>query len=141
MSIRSDLEDTCERRYHGFHVPTIPSKIYIRSITEGEVQDLIADRLLSDNEDVRRDAIRSRRAITIRHCVVNENGEREFEDTDSDLNLIMRMDGRVTGRIMDEIEKHCGFGGMTEDEEGVAVKNSEETSVNGSPELSPTGAA
>lgn len=77
-----------------------------------------------------RDGVRTMRARLIALCVVDGEGNRIFADTD--IEAIGRIDGRVTNRLADAIQDHCGLVDTVEEYEA-RVKNCGETAGDGSP--------
>lgn len=112
---RFDDFAACAKRRYGSFPLNNGTNVRIQSVTEGERAD-IERRYGKDKTKY------SARSLWIAKCVVDDDGDRVFGDSDEHYRVIDDMDASLTGPLSDKILEHCGI--LAGDQE-TSQKNSE----------------
>ena len=125
---RNALLKLCERRYIDLDLEDAGVTVRIQSLSEKEKSAYETRLIAKSGRGILRDRLQDATRRLIALCLVDENNDRIF--LDSDINQIGEMDSFVSSRIYDAAQEHCGFNkGDIED----TVGNSGEISVEDSP--------
>jgi hypothetical protein len=125
---RNALLKVCERRYIDLDLEDAGVTVRIQSLSEKEKSSYETRLIAKSGRGILRDRLQDATRRLIALCLVDENNDRIF--LDSDVNQIGEMDSFVSSRIYDAAQEHCGFNkGDIED----TVGNSGEISVEDSP--------
>jgi hypothetical protein len=125
---RNALLKLCERRYIDLDLEDAGVTVRIQSLSEKEKSSYETRLIAKSGRGILRDRLQDATRRLIALCLVDENNDRIF--LDSDVNQIGEMDSFVSSRIYDAAQEHCGFNkGDIED----TVGNSGEISVEDSP--------
>ena len=125
---RNALLKLCERRYIDLDLEDAGVTVRIQSLSEKEKSPYETRLIAKSGRGILRDRLQDATRRLIALCLVDENNDRIF--LDSDVNQIGEMDSFVSSRIYDAAQEHCGFNkGDIED----TVGNSGEISVEDSP--------
>jgi|TARA_R110002051_G_scaffold320198_1_gene405208 hypothetical protein len=125
---RNALLKLCERRYIDLDLEDAGVTVRIQSLSEKEKSAYETRLIAKSGRGILRDRLQDATRRLIALCLVDENNDRIF--LDSDVNQIGEMDSFVSSRIYDAAQEHCGFNkGDIED----TVGNSGEISVEDSP--------
>ena len=125
---RNALLKLCERRYIDLDLEDAGVTVRIQSLSEKEKSSYETRLIAKSGRGILRDRLQDATRRLIALCLVDENNDRIF--LDSDVNQIGEMDSFVSSRIYDAAQEHCGFNkGDIED----TVGNSGEISVDDSP--------
>ena len=125
---RNALLKLCERRYINLELEDAGITVRIQSLSEKEKSTYETVLIAKSGRGILRERLQDATRRLIALCLVDENNERIF--LDSDVNQIGEMDSFVSSRIYDACQEHCGFNkGDIED----TVKNSEEITVDDLP--------
>ena len=118
----------CERRYIDLDLEDAGVTVRIQSLSEKEKSSYETRLIAKSGRGILRDRLQDATRRLIALCLVDENNDRIF--LDSDVNQIGEMDSFISSRIYDAAQEHCGFNkGDIED----TVGNSGEISVDDSP--------
>ena len=125
---RNALLKLCERRYIDLDLEDAGVTVRIQSLSEKEKSAYETRLIAKSGRGILRDRLQDATRRLIALCLVDENNDRIF--LDSDVNQIGEMDSFVSSRIYDAAQEHCGFNkGDIED----TVGNSEKITVEDSP--------
>ena len=125
---RSALLKLCERRYIDLELEDTGVTVRIQSLSEKEKSTYETRLIAKSGRGILRERLQDATRRLIALCLVDENNDRVFSD--SDVNQIGEMDSFVSSRIYDAAQEHCGFNkGDIED----TVKNSEKSHVDDLP--------
>tara|TARA_R110000751_G_scaffold38895_2_gene92886 strand:- start:1269 stop:1667 length:399 start_codon:yes stop_codon:yes gene_type:complete len=125
---RNALLKLCERRYIDLDLEDAGVTVRIQSLSEKEKSSYETRLIAKSGRGILRDRLQDATRRLIALCLVDENNDRIF--LDSDVNQIGEMDSFISSRIYDAAQEHCGFNkGDIED----TVGNSGEISVEDSP--------
>jgi hypothetical protein len=125
---RNALLKLCERRYIDLDLEDAGVTVRIQSLSEKEKSAYETRLIAKSGRGILRDRLQDATRRLIALCLVDENNDRIF--LDSDVNQIGEMDSFISSRIYDAAQEHCGFNkGDIED----TVGNSGEISVEDSP--------
>tara|TARA_R110000822_G_C15099351_1_gene471678 strand:+ start:279 stop:677 length:399 start_codon:yes stop_codon:yes gene_type:complete len=125
---RNALLKLCERRYIDLDLEDAGVTVRIQSLSEKEKSSYETRLIAKSGRGILRDRLQDATRRLIALCLVDENNDRIF--LDSDVNQIGEMDSFISSRIYDAAQEHCGFNkGDIED----TVGNSGEISVDDSP--------
>lgn len=125
---RNALLKLCERRYIDLDLEDAGVTVRIQSLSEKEKSSYETRLIAKSGRGILRDRLQDATRRLIALCLVDENNDRIF--LDSDVNQIGEMDSFVSSRIYDAAQEHCGFNkGDIED----TVGNSGKINVEDSP--------
>lgn len=108
MNTRDQLRKRCQRRYRELTIDGIDFRL--QSMTEAE------------RSSVELSPLPRLRAVLIATCLVDEDGDRLYTDSDEDIDELLKLDSRITVPLSDAISDHCQVAELEE-----LVKNFEET--------------
>ena len=125
---RNALLKLCERRYIDLELADAGITVRIQSLSEKEKSTYETRLIAKSGRGILRERLQDATRRLIALCLVDENNDRVFSD--SDVNQIGEMDSFVSSRIYDACQEHCGFNkGDISD----AVKNCPEITADDSP--------
>ena len=124
LASRDQLVALCQRRYIEIEIPEANLNVRLQSLSEKEKSDYETKLISKNGRGILKDRLADATRRLICLCVVDENGNRLFQD--SDLDVIANMDSFVSSRIYEACQEHCGFN-KTDIE--TAVKNSDRLEV------------
>jgi len=129
---RTALLKLCDRRYIDLELADAGITVRIQSLSEKEKSTYETRLIAKSGRGILRERLQDATRRLIALCLVDENNERIF--LNSDIDKIGEMDSFVSSRIYDAAQEHCGFNkGDIED----TVKNSEKITVEDLPSDSP----
>tara|TARA_R110000737_G_scaffold53948_1_gene75885 strand:+ start:1403 stop:1801 length:399 start_codon:yes stop_codon:yes gene_type:complete len=104
---RNALLKLCERRYIDLDLEDAGVTVRIQSLSEKEKSAYETRLIAKSGRGILRDRLQDATRRLIALCLVDENNDRIF--LDSDINQIGEMDSFVSSRIYDAAQEHCGF--------------------------------
>ena len=104
---RNALLKLCERRYIDLDLEDAGVTVRIQSLSEKEKSSYETRLIAKSGRGILRDRLQDATRRLIALCLVDENNDRIF--LDSDVNQIGEMDSFVSSRIYDVAQQHCGF--------------------------------
>ena len=104
---RNALLKLCERRYIDLDLEDAGVTVRIQSLSEKEKSSYETRLIAKSGRGILRDRLQDATRRLIALCLVDENNDRIF--LDSDVNQIGEMDSFVSSRIYDAAQEHCGF--------------------------------
>ena len=118
---RNALLKLCERRYIDLELADAGITVRIQSLSEKEKSTYETRLIAKSGRGILRERLQDATRRLIALCLVDENNDRIF--LDSDVDKIGELDSFVSSKIYDACQEHCGFNkGDIQD----AVKNSPE---------------
>ncbi|TXH43411.1 MAG: hypothetical protein E6Q97_34120 [Desulfurellales bacterium] len=114
---RDQLLGARKRRFTQFPVEGLNGKVRIRSLSEREKSDYESE-FMDKKGNFSRDKLLSARRRLI--CLVVVDAEGNPLLTDDDVKALEEIDGRITSKIQEEAQVHCGIGRAQVEEE---IKN------------------
>ena len=118
---RNALLKLCERRYIDLELTDAGITVRIQSLSEKEKSTYETRLIAKSGRGILRERLQDATRRLIALCLVDENNDRIF--LDSDVDKIGELDSFVSSKIYDACQEHCGFNkGDIQD----AVKNSPE---------------
>ena len=121
---RKALLKLCERRYIDLELADAGITVRIQSLSEKEKSTYETRLIAKSGRGILRERLQDATRRLIALCLVDENNDRIF--LDSDVNQIGEMDSFVSSRIYDACQEHCGF---NKNDISETVGNSEKISV------------
>jgi hypothetical protein len=104
---RNALLKLCERRYIDLDLEDAGVTVRIQSLSEKEKSSYETRLIAKSGRGILRDRLQDATRRLIALCLVDENNDRIF--LDSDVNQIGEMDSFISSRIYDAAQEHCGF--------------------------------
>lgn len=104
---RTALLKLCERRYIDLELADAGITVRIQSLSEKEKSTYETRLIAKSGRGILRERLQDATRRLIALCLVDENNDRVFSD--SDVNQIGEMDSFVSSRIYDACQEHCGF--------------------------------
>tara|TARA_R110000851_G_scaffold53588_1_gene127087 strand:- start:260 stop:658 length:399 start_codon:yes stop_codon:yes gene_type:complete len=127
---RNALLKLCERRYIDLDLEDAGVTVRIQSLSEKEKSAYETRLIAKSGRGILRDRLQDATRRLIALCLVDENNDRIF--LDSDVNQIGEMDSFISSRIYDAAQEHCGFNkGDIEDTVGKCAEITVEDSPTG----------
>jgi hypothetical protein len=96
-----------KRRYREIHLPVSDLTVRIRSLTEGELSSYQRKLFAKGGRGLDPTALRTANRRLFALCLVDEQGNRLFSD--SDVDTMVEMDSMDSGKLYEACSEHCGI--------------------------------